>query len=240
LHIYHFISQLFVNYCRIPPWSWQKNSETHKRLAVLLYTFVSNYRAVDRIDTLKSNRLHVLIFRRSGTEAARTANGQEPLIWETSPHNFDNLLNKRHLLYWCWHYTVNKAILDIIVTFHITIFYVTSLLVTGELGRLGTRISVVCVKTSHRKDLAAWCSKEYPLVLMYSLYAANGTHWSWCTVCMQQSVPTGPDVQSVCSIEYPLVLMNSLYAANNTHWSWCTVCMQQRVTTGPDVQSVCS
>ena len=52
----------------------------------------------------------------------------------------------------------------------------TSLLVPGDLGRLRTCISVVSVENSHRNNLAARCSNEYRLALLYILHAANTQH----------------------------------------------------------------
>jgi hypothetical protein len=44
--------------------------------------------------------------------------------------------------------------------------HVTSMLVLGESGRLGTLIPVVSVETSSRNNLTARCGIEYPLELM--------------------------------------------------------------------------
>ena len=43
---------------------------------------------------------------------------------------------------------------------------VTSLVVPGDPGRLGTLISVVYLEYFSRKNLAARCRREYPLALM--------------------------------------------------------------------------
>ena len=54
--------------------------------------------------------------------------------------------------------------------------YTISLLLAAEPGRLRTNNSVVSVETPFRNNLATRCSKEYPLALIESLYAANSRH----------------------------------------------------------------
>jgi len=49
---------------------------------------------------------------------------------------------------------------------------ITSLLVPGDMGKLGTRISVICVEAAHRNNVVAQWSNEYPLALIQSWYAA--------------------------------------------------------------------
>ena len=49
----------------------------------------------------------------------------------------------------------------------------TSLLVPSDMGKLGTRISVISVETAHRNNLAARWSNEYRMDLIQSWYAAN-------------------------------------------------------------------
>ena len=48
----------------------------------------------------------------------------------------------------------------------------TSLLVSGDMGKLGTRISVISVEAAYRNNVVAQWSNEYPLALIQSWYAA--------------------------------------------------------------------
>jgi hypothetical protein len=55
----------------------------------------------------------------------------------------------------------------------VTVLRVTRLVMPGDPGRLGTRISVVCLQTFRRNNHVARCTSEYQLALTYSLCVAN-------------------------------------------------------------------
>jgi len=61
LHIHDIISQCCIFLRWIPPWIWPKKAETSRRLAIWLYTFVSNCCAVVSINSVKITALFVCV-----------------------------------------------------------------------------------------------------------------------------------------------------------------------------------